>query len=1855
MSFVRSGRPPSEDTHPPYHKPPPPSREGRDPSSRATTPRDPAYANQAQANLGRKRSDSTLGGGARGDLAPPGHYPQPHTGANAHINSERARAGYPPLAEQDRYIQPRREEGDRGGMRPPAGHYETREGRRGHNDKDAGQGSEGRMTPVWNDDAEWPRLGHAPPPHPSRQNDAWGDTHPAAYDQPGVHRAPPRHLSPAPPPSSHRQPTPPVPVDSPLRQQEGSGDGFAGSLPVIAMAKPGNIRSNGVNQIVPTKQRAWGQGLPVEDKLSAPAHNDGRSDGHGGRRSNSAQPRHGVESDTRPPSRAQPSPQVQAQASNAQEVDDGGWGERTVQPPRAQPPKNAPADDDGGWGDQTTHRPRPASPRAPPRAPSPLPPLVVKPRRQPQGPPSHGGDWEDKNGQVKRWAASVPPIAPDAPPSPPPRHRTREYDAESTHGRRLSEEIANTNIPAVTAYYSADEGGDEGDGGKPHETPAADETPALTTRTTSPAAADEEPVPLDRPRGRTTPKPSARAQPPGPPPPPPPVQSIPPILTTSVTDKQESSRDWGRRRGGRDRDGEGRRDWWRRDPHPMFSLSWADRRVVVVFPFPIKNDYIKNTMYQHFSKYGTMRGAFHYDSAGDNTTKAIVVFEDKESIDKIFADPDSKRCLFRSSPLVQATEITIDILHSSAANLERTVFIRVTGARSEEEAISRQLSFTPTPQDTLARDELWPIHQAVLPLSVCVDLIPVRPRNYVPPSGGVRWSVRVRDRPWPMLVRQTIEKTGMEPRLVAEVPTGPDDSERDFVPRIVDCLAEVTNIFPPTAAGQGWLITVTGMGDGRHLMTEIAKIPGFFSRWADERDGLYTADGSSDRYASTTGGESPLARLQNELKGRSAVAPYVAVASERGMTPSLGKVQGQAGPSGQGVEGAQSVEEEKKEKGEKAEKESVADGVKSIKSGKSAGSQETAQESVPETSRESGHEADGETENEGQTSPEKESVRGFTKAASDHTPTAPASAHQASLVATPVATPLPTPLPTTTVNVDPPTPTPRTPPPPPQAQARDDPEAAIPGKIFNSPNHPHLRRTMMHTYRGRPVSVSTDPETGESRYTDEAAVFVGRLAKSAETEATIFRRFSKYGKIYNIEYHPHMTAPQMNYSTARVLYRNRDSASKAIAGENGAVSEGSFLKVEHRKVLPMEVVTKMMYIDPIGRAISPSLVSQVSPRPPFAPEPTLHEPGPAPHYQPAPLPHPYMPMMPAAPMPPPMPFLHQMGMHMYPPPHPLGLGNSPHPMVPGSMASISPSVHAGALPQLSQMPMSPALSMGPQQSIVAMQGVMGMAGGVHYPYNMPMPILSWGYGYMPPTSTATNTQAYFTPQQPPFASFSPPATTYNHNETAPSPSVRSTNLGSAAPPPSNTPSAAVSSTEPEVTISPEYLSRLGLMMQGLNSNKLKPVGYKEEGGMIKAVFDPEELKDYYAKTGLPPPSEEDPSSRPSQREEVVMRERMEPQVMLLPISTGGHDPVPGPASALAAGASYGRRASMTHPLPPKPTLRRVPSESSLPSPSRSRASPRAPAKAAHPAPEPQSPGQFSVATEAWHTQQLGQALDQAFSGARLQAAPPAQMSGMSAAVPPGGPGYGTPQRAPGLWIPPNHPIPPQWHETGAPAWYPFPLPPLDQPQTTGLGSTGLQPGYSQAQPAAYRGDGPSDAPGAWPPQGQPPQYAEPSVWGGHPPRQREQARWRDGAPKDLGRPPASERGEWQEKRGERTRNPKSPGERERGGERGGRDGERRGDRRERERERDGGRGGGGRGAGGEGRGDGGRDKGHERRPPRDLHERIEEGSKWKDDVPRGSGKTRARGEREVKPEKGAMAPAVAAVATTGGEEDTGGW
>ncbi|BEJ17110.1 hypothetical protein CspHIS471_0605110 [Cutaneotrichosporon sp. HIS471] len=146
---------------------------------------------------------------------------------------------------------------------------------------------------------------------------------------------------------------------------------------------------------------------------------------------------------------------------------------------------------------------------------------------------------------------------------------------------------------------------------------------------------------------------------------------------------------------------------------------------------------------------------------------------------------------------------------------------------------------------------------------------------------------------------------------------------------------------------------------------------------------------------------------------------------------------------------------------------------------------------------------------------------------------------------------------------------------------------------------PGLVRKLVPMYRGR--LLREEIINGQSRFVDDAAIFVGRITKEQETQLTLLKRFERYGRIAAIEYNPHRPSlTQATFGNARILFQDPLSARVAIEKENGAVSFGSTLRVEERRVLPHDVQAREMFIDSVGRAISPSMVSQYSPPSPPA-------------------------------------------------------------------------------------------------------------------------------------------------------------------------------------------------------------------------------------------------------------------------------------------------------------------------------------------------------------------------------------------------------------------------------------------------------------------------------------------------------------------------------------------------------------------------------------------------------------------------------------------------------------------------------
>ncbi|KIR29719.1 hypothetical protein I309_01204 [Cryptococcus deuterogattii LA55] len=432
--------------------------------------------------------------------------------------------------------------------------------------------------------------------------------------------------------------------------------------------------------------------------------------------------------------------------------------------------------------------------------------------------------------------------------------------------------------------------------------------------------------------------------------------------------------------------GSSRRDWWRRDPHPMFSPKYAAQRLLV--------DY-------------------HYDQNGDRCSKGFVVFIDPTSIQKVLTDPHSNICANALDPEAPR-DMAISIRPSSASDLERTVFIRVTGYQSAAEArephheyqltleqeikakhISSEdqnsFSMTHDMRGMVKSDELLPFHKTLLPEKVVLDQVPMKGKT-------------------------------------------PGKYYSTFVPQLCDHLAEICSIRPPNEKHCGWLVSVSGSRDGRHMMHELQKIPGFLVRWADEGDGLFDD------------------------------AEPALEASPLNCTCSF-----------------------------------------------------------------EDHPFPTETDDAGSLSTSQTNNHVFST------------------------------------------------------------------WLRSCPTHPHLRRALLHTYRGRPLI--EDTSTGETKFLDESAIFVGRLNKRMETYATLYKRFEKYGKICYMEFNPKAVPSHVNNATARVMYQDKESAAEAIARENGSTSFGSAIKVELRRVIHSDVHTSRVYLDANGRIIRPPTVAKLVPEP----------------------------------------------------------------------------------------------------------------------------------------------------------------------------------------------------------------------------------------------------------------------------------------------------------------------------------------------------------------------------------------------------------------------------------------------------------------------------------------------------------------------------------------------------------------------------------------------------------------------------------------------------------------------------------
>ncbi|OXG50230.1 hypothetical protein J010_03002 [Cryptococcus neoformans] len=772
----------------------------------------------------------------------------------------------------------------------------------------------------------------------------------------------------------------------------------------------------------------------------------------------------------------------------------------------------------------------------------------------------------------------------------------------------------------------------------------------------------------------------------------------------------------------------GRRDWWRRDPHPMFSPKYAAQRLLVEFPSAVNVNHAKPILESHFSKYGKIHSVYHYDQNGDRCCKGFVVFIDPTSIQRVLTDPYSNICANALDPEAPR-DMNITIRPSSASDLERTVFIRITGSRSEEEAFERRYMYQllceremeakhmpNNDHDSLGiithemggmvkSDGLSLFHKALLPEKVILDQVPMKGKT----PGKYYSTVCVRNfnTSWFDFVRQVRERCGKDPTQIGEITLrGPNISERNFVPQLCDHLAEICSIRPPNEKCCGWLVSVSGSRDGRHMMHELQKIPGLFVRWADERDGLF-----------------------DDAEPALQTSPLNCISS----------FEDRSSPT-------------------------ETDDARSL--------------STPQTN--------------------------------NH---------------------------------------------------------VFPTLLHPSATHPHLRRTLMHTYRGRPLI--EDNSTGETKFLDESAIFVGRLNKRMETYATLYKRFQKYGKICNMEFNPKAVPSHVNNATARIMYQGQESAARAIARENGSISFGTAIKVELRRVIHSDVHTRRVYVDLTGRIVRPPTLSNLAREPVVkrvtesqsAIEARIQQPQFSPGLN-----------MPSA---------------------------TYVPMLSQQPGFLQPSVGIGMPvatfpPRFSLSP--PAFSTGDGLQHLAMLGGQGSLSPT-YDHIMPIANSFWNVGQLSNGITTADQFLY-----PLSEAFQNPQSTNGQSSSMAYPPAGEAHFQSPhdkqfAEQPHTIPMTAQYpvfpldeplSRTPGVSNYPELSAITPIGDEGISSNmKLKPVAYKEENGTVKAIYDDDELKAYCVENNLPYPPQPGRTTKKASDEGFIVTQDW--RKSLLPVQTGGHD------------------------------------------------------------------------------------------------------------------------------------------------------------------------------------------------------------------------------------------------------------------------------------------------------------------------------------------------------------------------------
>ncbi|WWC88819.1 uncharacterized protein L201_003732 [Kwoniella dendrophila CBS 6074] len=909
-------------------------------------------------------------------------------------------------------------------------------------------------------------------------------------------------------------------------------------------------------------------------------------------------------------------------------------------------------------------------------------------------------EW-NQDDRLTKWAKSIAPVPPVHQPTPLTSHAPSEVLAttaeDEDHMSRVESVVEPA--PAATIEYS-----DDG-----HQ----NATPALTEHSSNPSVQAESEV-IDPAFAR------------------PKAQKPPPILTVAAEGNQlpstppsGSQKDVPtgprrfRKRNNVKRSWESKKThWWKRAPHPMFSPLYASRRLLVGLPFPIKIDTLKQMMHDHFSKYGTIQSVWHHEANGNFCEKAFVVFQEPQAVKEVYADPRRTICAARSTTHPGGAPFELTIKPSSSKSSSRTVLIRLTGKRVDARA--RSASPNPFPRDDVSiqsesprRDQLDGHHKAMLPSQISIDAVPSLSRD----GQKLFWRVKIRPEnlDFNYMANQLRQETGKDLQQIGQIDLRRRVPEKHIIPQLCQYFAEVCDICPPTMKGQGWLVTVGGVNEARHMMSELQGIPGFFVRWADEGDG-YNPAGSPGAATSILTEEpvSPMTRFKNETEGR----------------------------------------------------------------------------------------------------PSKSRHHNFLSQHVEPTNSDDPVNHPESQPRNPMSTENPQ-------NELPPSPV------TPLAQS-----SGLYGSAINgySPNHPHLRRMIIHTYKGRPLV--EDTSSGQPKYVDDRAIFVGKLVKHAETGATLLKRFERYGRISTIEYNPLVTTS--TYATARILYQDKESAQRAIINENNNVSFGSAIKVEIRKVLPTDVHTKEMYVDDIGRAISPSMVSQYSPPSASIPPPSSlpSEPIFAPPFHPVPFAgYPHMTPFPVG-----IFGQAQYSQQYIPSAGPLPASQIMHPQT----IPVNPNSATSPLSPGSPVNPLPLPTLPPHMHI-------------------PMLCAAWGIGYLPPGSVP----------MPPFGQYNPAS--------APPPTFKATQ-NETVPPPVPIPTAKEESEALSVSSSFELPDELS------SRSKLKPIAFTNEDGMLKPVYDPKDLKEYCDENKITLPK--GATSPKTVRQE---------EVTLLPVQSGGHDPVIPPA------------------------------------------------------------------------------------------------------------------------------------------------------------------------------------------------------------------------------------------------------------------------------------------------------------------------------------------------------------------------